>query len=151
MDPLYVVDAAGKITYVNEPGARLFGSPVQSLKGSRIGDHYSTTGSTSGESNMARCLRTGETISGFETQLQISKTGEKFHVRGNIAPIKDSNNRITGAVLLLQDMTQIKKAEAAIRKANRRPVIKQPSVTESSRASGTTMWSSTPRERHLHE
>ena len=27
---------------------------------------------------------------------------------GNIAPIKDSNGRTTGAVLLMQDMTKIK-------------------------------------------
>ncbi|MGA9138659.1 MAG: methyl-accepting chemotaxis protein [Methanocella sp.] len=115
IDPLYVVDIDGKITYVNEPGARLFGKAAPELRGRKLDDQFTIAETRSGDSYLTRCLRSGEMRSGFESQLVIS--GQKVHTRGSIAPIRDANGRVTGAIELLQDVTKSKEAEAAIRNA----------------------------------
>ena len=84
IDPLYVVDIDGRITYVNEPGARLFGTAAQELRGKKLDDQFTIAETRSGDSYLTRCLRSGETRSGFESQLVIN--GNKVHTRGSIAP-----------------------------------------------------------------
>ncbi|WP_424359879.1 methyl-accepting chemotaxis protein [Methanocella sp. MCL-LM] len=117
-DPLYVVDSNAHITYVNETGAKFLGSSASDLVGRRFGDSFKILDSTSGESQLARCLRTGETASGFEVHAQL-QDGRKLYVRGSNAPIKDASGRITGAVELLQDMTREKEAQEEIKKSQK--------------------------------
>jgi PAS domain S-box-containing protein len=117
IDPLYVVDVEGKITYVNDPGARMFGASAEELMGKKLEDQFTIAEARSGDTYLARCLRSGETRSGFESQLLIKRNGNKVTTRSSIAPVKDAGGRVIGAVELLQDVTQAKEAEAAIRKA----------------------------------
>ena len=119
MDPLYVVDPTGRITYINEPGAKLFGASVQELTGKSLEDQFNIAETRSGDSYLTRCLRSGEVRNGFESMLVIKRTGKKITARCSIAPIRDASGRITGAVELLQDISQIKEAEEAMRKAER--------------------------------
>ncbi len=116
MDPLFVVDTESKITYVNEPGARLFCSTVSELQGKKFGDQFQIVNSSSDESALAKCLRTGEATSGFETRVRL-KNGKEVITRGSNAPIKDASGRVNGVVELLQDITREKEAEIAIKKA----------------------------------
>ncbi|OPY25244.1 MAG: Sensory rhodopsin II transducer [Methanocella sp. PtaU1.Bin125] len=117
IDPLYVVDVEGRITYVNEPGARLFGSTVEELKGKKLEEQFNIAETRSGDTYLTRCLRSGEIRSGFESQLVIGKTGCRIVARSSIAPVRDANGKVIGAVELLQDITQAKEAEIAARKA----------------------------------
>lgn len=114
MDPLYVADVNGNLTYVNEPGAKMMGSSVTGLSGRKFGDLF--TNLNSSESYLAKCLRTGEPQV-FEAYVQIKANGNKIYLRGSNAPIKDTSGRVTGVVELLQDMTNEKDAQEAIKKA----------------------------------
>ena len=141
IDPLYVVDIDGKITYVNEPGARLFGKAAPELRGRKLDDQFTIAETRSGDSYLTRCLRSGEMRSGFESQLVIS--GQKVHTRGSIAPIRDANGRVTGAIELLQDVTKSRKPK---RPSGTRRLLqrkRQPSARGSWRRSRTSTWSST--------
>ena len=117
MDPLFVVDVEGKITYVNDSGARMFGAGAEELRGKKLEDQFTIAEVRSGDSYLTRCLRSGETRNGFDSNLVIRKNGNKITTRSSIAPIKDASGRVVGAVELLQDITQGKIAEAAIRNA----------------------------------
>lgn len=119
MDPLYVVDPTGKITYVNEPGAKLFGASVQELTGKSLEDQFNIAETRSGDSYLTRCLRSGDVRNGFESMLIIKRTGKKITTRCSIAPVRDASGSITGAVELLQDISQVKEAEEAMQKAER--------------------------------
>ncbi len=115
-DPLFMVDTNSTITYVNEAGAKFFGANIHDMSNRKFGDFFTTLDSTSGESHLAKCLRTGEAGNGFETHIQL-RTGRAVYVRGSNAPIKDVTGRITGAVELLQDVTRVKEAEEATKAA----------------------------------
>jgi methyl-accepting chemotaxis protein len=118
-EPLYVVDANGSVTYVNDDGARFFNTTVTEMMGRKLGDYFSSVDAGSGETYLARCLRTGEVQSGFKTQILIRSNGNTVHVRGSCAPIKDANGRIVGVVEQFQDVTPIMKAEEAAKKAEK--------------------------------
>jgi len=119
MEPLYVVDVNGSVTYVNEPGARFFGTMVTEMMGKRLGDYFTASDTGAGETYLAKCLRTGEVQTGFEIQIRMSRTGNLVYVRGSNAPIKDAGGRIVGVVEQFQDITPIMKAEEAAKQAEK--------------------------------
>ncbi len=108
-DPMFVVDTDAKITYANEPGAKFYGTTVGEILGKKFGESFGNRGSGSNESNLTKCLRTGDATSNFETDIQM-KDGKNVWVRGNTAPIKDVNGKVIGALELLQDITAARQA-----------------------------------------
>jgi PAS domain S-box-containing protein len=59
----------------------------------------------------------GETITGLETE-RVRKGGQLFHVSVTVSPIRDAEGRIVGASKIARDITQWKRAEADLRRAN---------------------------------
>jgi PAS domain S-box-containing protein len=117
-DPMFVVDTDAKITYANEPGAKFYGTTVSEIMGKKFGESFGNRGSGSNESNLTKCLRTGDATSNFETDIQM-KDGKHVWVRGNTAPIKDVNGKVIGALELLQDITAARQASEKITQAEK--------------------------------
>lgn len=64
-------------------------------------------------------LRSGERVEHFET-VRISKSGRRIDISLTISPIRDSLGRIIGASKVARDISDRKRAEAALREADRR-------------------------------
>jgi methyl-accepting chemotaxis protein len=117
-DPLYVVDTQGKVTYANDAGAKMIGTSATELVGRKFDDSFGAISDSSKEDHLARCLKTGESFKNFEINARI-KAGKNIWVRGNVVPVKDANNKVTGGMELLQDITEAKDAQLKIVQAEK--------------------------------
>ena len=61
-------------------------------------------------------IRRGERVDHFET-IRLAKDGRQLNVFITVSPIKDSTGRVVGASKVARDITERKKAEAALKKA----------------------------------
>jgi PAS domain S-box-containing protein len=66
-----------------------------------------------------RALR-GETATNFELLVERKDTGEKWWGSYSFSPIRDINGKIVGAVVVARDITERKKAEAAMKESEDR-------------------------------
>jgi PAS domain S-box-containing protein len=68
---------------------------------------------------LLECLRRGQRVQHYET-VRVAKNGRHLDVSLTMSPIIDVNGRILGASKLVRDVSQTKRAEAALREADRR-------------------------------
>ena len=73
-------------------------------------------------------MRRGERIFHFET-VRVAKDGHKLHVALTISPIRDSAGRLVGASTIARDITELKNAEEALRKAEKLAVAGRMAAT----------------------
>jgi PAS domain S-box-containing protein len=71
------------------------------------------------EKEILRRLRAGERIEHYET-VRVSKDGKKTNVSIILSPIRDATGKITGASKIARDITERKRAEAALRESEER-------------------------------
>lgn len=71
------------------------------------------------EPEILRCLRNGERVDHFET-VRRRKDGRLIDVSLTISPVKDAQGRVVGASKIARDITDRKRAEAALRESERR-------------------------------
>jgi PAS domain S-box-containing protein len=71
------------------------------------------------ETQILNRLRRGERIDHFET-VRVTKSGKRVHVSLSISPIRDGKGRIIGASKIARDITDLKRAEHALRKSDER-------------------------------
>jgi PAS domain S-box-containing protein len=62
-------------------------------------------------------IRRGERFDHFET-IRLAKDGRQLNVSITVSPIKDSTGRVVGASKVLRDITERKRSEEALKKAN---------------------------------
>jgi signal transduction histidine kinase len=113
----YTCDAAGLITYYNQPALRLWGrapklrDPVDRFCGSfRL--HFAD-GQPMSHDNcwMALAVRNDREYCGCELIVE-RPDGERLDVSGHASPIHDKSGKLVGAVNVLFDITERKRAEA---------------------------------------
>lgn len=68
---------------------------------------------------MGRVLITGEPLI-LDEALLVSRDGSEIPVFESIAPLRNSSKSVTGAVLVLRDLTEKKRADAALKEASQR-------------------------------
>ena len=111
-DAIIGKDLNGVINSWNEAATRLFGYDAEEIIGKSIltlippelhSDEYEI---------LAR-LRAGERIKHFETE-RLKKNGERVHVSLTISPVRDANDRVIGSSKIARDISDRKRAEAAL-------------------------------------
>jgi PAS domain S-box-containing protein len=108
----------GKILTWNVGAERLFGYSAEEAIGRSItilapperGDE---------PRRLLECLRRGQRVQHYET-VRVAKGGQDLEVSLTMSPIVDVSGRILGASKLVRDVSQSKRAEAALREADRR-------------------------------
>jgi PAS domain S-box-containing protein len=124
-DEVWFADGQGRFTLANPSALREFGySDVQGVEVDRLAESLLVLrpdGSVrpSHEAPPLRALA-GEVIVGEEEIVRTPRTGELRHREVNAAPVRDHDGRIIGAVAIVRDITQHKRAQAALRDADRR-------------------------------
>jgi PAS domain S-box-containing protein len=99
------------------PGAeRIFGYFAEEIVGKSITILLPEDRQDEETSILSRIAR-GEHVDHFETK-RVRKDGEEFDVSVTISPIKDSNGQVIGASKIARDISDQKRLEAAISRAN---------------------------------
>jgi len=112
---IYVLDSDGKITFVNRQMANMIGYGVEEMHGRYLGDFIDDI--TSVENCRDHC--TDEENRQIPQDLHFRCKGDSdFWGMVSSSPIYDEDGRFTGALGMVADVTERKKAELAVRQAN---------------------------------
>jgi PAS domain S-box-containing protein len=124
-DEVWFVDSHGQITLVNASALREFGHAnapgvdVDALVKSLLILRPDGSIRPVHDAPLSRALA-GEVIVGEEEIIQTPRTGELRHREVYATPVRDHSGQIVGAVAVVRDITQHKRAQAALRDADRR-------------------------------
>jgi PAS domain S-box-containing protein len=121
--PLYTTDAEGRITLYNKAAAELWGREPLIGRDLWCGSYkiFNTDGSHMPLDScpMAVCLKEQRPVYGEEI-LVVRPDGTLRHVAPHPQPLFDESGRMTGAINMLVDITEIKETEQELRKSETR-------------------------------
>ncbi|HET8650921.1 MAG TPA: PAS domain S-box protein [Gemmatimonadales bacterium] len=123
VDALFLMDRDGRVTYVNPAAERIFGWRRDEILGRVLHDlvHSDRPDGTSyprAECPLVQVLRSGRSLQNHEDFF--------LHRDGHLVPVSCSNSpifregEITSAVLVVHDITERRRAEAALRESEER-------------------------------
>jgi diguanylate cyclase (GGDEF)-like protein/PAS domain S-box-containing protein len=113
-DGVIRTDAHGRVDYVNPIAEQLTGWHAGDAAGRPLADVYRVVDEGSGQprpSPVERCLEEGVVVVLPGHSLLLRRDGQEFAVRDSAAPVRDRAGRIVGAVLVFQDITQLRGLE----------------------------------------
>ena len=108
----------GIIRSWNAGAERLFGYTAEEAVGQPITLIIPPERQDEEQEILAR-IRSGERIEHFET-VRVSKHGRRIDISLTVSPVRDNADRIVGASKVARDITDWKRAEEALREADRR-------------------------------
>jgi PAS domain S-box-containing protein len=114
-DAIISKSLAGTITSWNRGAERLFGYSEDEMLGRPITDLFPPERLEEEREIMARISR-GETVEDFDT-VRVKKDGSRVDVSLLISPVRGSNGEIVHIAKIARDMTERRKAEAALRRS----------------------------------
>ena len=115
-DAIVGKDLDGIVTSWNKGAERIFGYAAEEMIGRPIAVLFPADRLSEEDEILAR-LRRGERVDHFET-LRQRKDGQAIDVSLTISPVRDSAGRTIGASKIARDITERKRAEAALRDLN---------------------------------
>ena len=110
--PIVAFDREEIVTHWNPAAERVLGWQVEEV----IGRPYPLvpSGQREGFEEHLEVVFRGENIGGVDTR-RLTKAGDEIDVRISSAPIHDGGGRIAGAIAILEDFTERKRVERALR------------------------------------
>lgn len=121
-----VTDSGGMVVYLNETAAKLTAWSDAEAVGKSINTVAKLAGSANAkqmDSHVTQALAKGmATPLGVDTVL-IRADGTQIAVEGSVAPVQGMDNRIAGALLLLQDVTKLRKITDSLAHEARHDVL----------------------------
>jgi len=121
-DAVISTDASGRVEFMNEVAQRLTEWPLPEAKGQDLSDIFNIVHEVTRlkpESPVAKVIRLGKTIGLANHTVLIGRDGTEVPVDDSAAPIRDSNGRIEGVVLVFHDVSEQRRAEKALRDSDR--------------------------------
>ena len=115
-DPLLVVDANGKIVIFNAAAKRLLGADLSIIVRSNPFRYFLADGVTRAlpeDSPMTRALH-GEDVDDVEFVVEAKATGVRETVAATARPLRDAQGSLCGAVALVRNVTEQKRAYQAL-------------------------------------
>ena len=114
---VWAVDSFARTTYVNARMAVMLGYPVDALLGRELLDFMDATTAREAQSRLDR-RRQGASES-YELALRRSD-GSALWVQVSASPLRAADGTFTGALALISDLTERRRAEAALRESEAR-------------------------------
>ena len=108
-EPIFLLDAAGQITFVNDAAARMLDASPQSLIGSPFHDRVHSDASPSDRCSLAALLTGRSEVTSHE-DVFLQDTGTPIPVSCSISPVFQ-NGQLTSIVLTAHDISAQKAAE----------------------------------------
>jgi PAS domain S-box-containing protein len=122
-DAVITTDTEGRVTFLNPVGEQLTGwasSEALGVSLDRVFDIVDEHGGQKVENPVAQVLREGSIVGLASYAVLIAKNGSERAIEDSAAPIRDANGSVSGAVMVFRDVTARRRAEAALREADRR-------------------------------
>ncbi|MBI2826316.1 MAG: PAS domain S-box protein [Planctomycetia bacterium] len=117
-DAIIGQDLKGNITSWNAGARKLYGYTAEEVVGRRISLLDPPDYHDEGPQLLAR-LERGESVRSYETK-RLTKDGRRIEVSLSFSPIKDEQGTMIGAAKIARDITERKRAEAALREVDQR-------------------------------
>jgi len=109
-DGVITTDAAGRITYLNPVAERLIGIDSEVAEGRFYREVFTFTDETTDEplgDLVAACIADGNGITQVEQGVLRRAEGGESTLNLTVAPLRDSEGRISGAVLVMHDISAL--------------------------------------------
>jgi PAS domain S-box-containing protein len=122
-DAVITTDTLGRVTFLNAVAEAKTGWQSAEARGlplERIFNVVSEYTRQPAPNPIGRVLREGAIVELANHTVLIAKDGSEVAVEDSAAPIRDANGEISGAVMVFHDVTARRRAEAALREADRR-------------------------------
>jgi len=113
-DPVVVYDSEGRATYVNDAFVQVYGWSREELMGDRI--DFVPLGET--EATQAAWRRTLEDGTVFFETKRWNKNGDLLDIQLRTAILRDQEGKHVFSIVIHRDVTALKQAETALRKAH---------------------------------
>ena len=113
-DGVITVDLEGRVIYLNRVAEQLTGWTRSEVQGRSLRDVYHVVDELSlegGDDLVSLCLQSGNSISSDGNRVLIRRGGWEFIVQDTATPVHDTNNEITGAVLVFTDISELRGME----------------------------------------
>ena len=120
-DAVITTDASGNIKYMNSVAEELTGWSERESKGEKLTEVFKIVNEDSNvkvENPVERVLRDGTIVGLANHTLLISKDGKQIPIADSGSPIKDSDNKIIGVVLVFRDQTDERNNEKTLLESN---------------------------------
>ena len=103
------------VTSWNKGAERLFGYTAEDMVGQSIA-RIIPIARLQEETNLIGRVRAGETVLQYETS-RVARDGSVIDVSVSVSPVKDAHGAVVGASKILRDISERKRAEAALRES----------------------------------
>jgi PAS domain S-box-containing protein len=122
-DAVLATDTAGHITFINPVAETLTGWQEKEVLGQPVQTVFRVINEETrapGEDIVARVLREGRTVALANHTALIARDEREVPIEDSAAPIKDGAGTVSGVVLVFHDVTEKRRAQAALRETQRR-------------------------------
>ena len=122
-DAVITTDNDGNITFLNPVAEAMTGWESEEAAGQPLEKVFQIINETTREpaiNPVAEVLREGTIVALANHTALISRDGTEIAIEDSAAPIKDSNGKIGGAVMVFHDVTERRRAEIALRDSENR-------------------------------
>lgn len=120
-DGVIVTDVDGKVVRINPVAERITGWKAAEALGQPIAEvfHLVVENTDRAASNpVERAMRDGRVIELDDAAMLVAKDGKRRRVADSAAPIRGTDDRVTGAVLVFRDITKVLEDARALRRAH---------------------------------
>ncbi|WP_336001092.1 two-component system sensor histidine kinase NtrB [Halorientalis halophila] len=118
-DPMYVLDAAGRLVLCNEAMAARVGEDVAEIVGSDVGRFTTPESVAAADEALAGLLSNGASHATVEIEL-LTAADDSVPCEVSLAPVRDADGRFAGSVGVVRDIGDRKRREEALERQNER-------------------------------
>jgi PAS domain S-box-containing protein len=121
-DGVLATDAKGDVKLMNRVAETLTGWGEDEALGQSLDDVFRVTNERTGQAihdPVRRAIESGEATGPVNHAVLTSRDGEQHFISHSVSPIRDNLGRVVGAVLVFQDVTEQRKLEDEVAKANK--------------------------------
>jgi PAS domain S-box-containing protein len=122
-DAVIATGPDGRVTFLNSVAEKVTGWEMSAARGRPLQDVFRIVDETTRQpapNPALRALNEGAIVGLADNSVLIGKDGFERPIDDSAAPIRDSAGEVIGAVLVFRDVSERKKAEAALREGDRR-------------------------------
>ncbi len=122
-DSVITTDMDGKVTFLNPVAEKMTGWTSAEAFGKALERVFNVVNEITGqavENPVGMVLRTGAVVELANHTALVAKDGTQIAIEDSAAPIRNLDGDISGVVMVFHDVTKRRRAEAALRDADRR-------------------------------